>query len=143
MNMAKLTIVANITAKADKVDLVNTELEKLIDITRAEEGCLKNDLHQNNDNPARFVFYENWESRELWETHKGAQHLKDYMAATDGPVKEFTLNEMTRTAWFCRHRHSKSPIKINALRIAVCQERLLSVLVLRGVIGIDVQGILK
>ena len=34
---AKLTIVANITAKADKVDLVKAELEKLL-ILRAEEG---------------------------------------------------------------------------------------------------------
>jgi len=44
--LAKLTIVANVTAKADKIDLVKTELEKLIDITRAEEGCLQYDLHQ-------------------------------------------------------------------------------------------------
>ena len=32
--MAGLTIVASITAKADKIDLVKAELEKLIDITR-------------------------------------------------------------------------------------------------------------
>jgi quinol monooxygenase YgiN len=57
--MAKLTIVANITAKADKIDLVKTELEKLIDITRAEEGCINYDLHQDNENPAHFMFYEN------------------------------------------------------------------------------------
>ena len=92
--MAKLTIVANITAKADKIDLVKTELEKLIDITRSETGCINYDLHQDND----FLFYENWESRELWQAHMGNQHLKDYMAATDGAVEEFTLNEMTRIA---------------------------------------------
>jgi quinol monooxygenase YgiN len=39
--MSKLTAVANIKAKTDKMDLVKTELEKLIDITRAEEGCLQ------------------------------------------------------------------------------------------------------
>ncbi|CAM3686876.1 putative quinol monooxygenase [Rheinheimera salexigens] len=96
--MAKLTIVANITAKAEKIDLVKAELEKLVEITRAEKGCLQYDLHQDNENPAHFVFYENWESRELWQTHMGAQHLKDYMAATDGAVDLFTLNEMTRLA---------------------------------------------
>ena len=94
--MAKLTIVANITAQADKIDLVKAELEKLIPITPAEEGCIDYDLHQDNENPAHFMFYENWESRELWQTHMGAQHLQDYMAATDGAVEEFTLNEMTR-----------------------------------------------
>ena len=60
--MTKLTIVANITAKADQIDLVKAELEKLIDITRAEEGCLQYDLHQDNEKPAHFMFYENWAS---------------------------------------------------------------------------------
>ncbi|WP_299888189.1 putative quinol monooxygenase [uncultured Ruegeria sp.] len=93
--MAKLTIVANIKANPDKIDLVKAELIKLIDTTRAEEGCINYDLHQDNDNPAHLVFYENWESRELWQTHMGAQHLRDYLEATDGSVAEFTLNEMT------------------------------------------------
>lgn len=93
--MAKLTIVANIKANPDQIELVKTELIKLIDITRAEEGCINYDLHQDNDNPAHFMFYENWESRELWQTHMNNQHLKDYMAATEGAVAEFTLNEMS------------------------------------------------
>lgn len=96
--MAKLTIVANIKAKADKVDLVRAELEKLIPITRKEEGCIQYDLHQDHENPAHFLFYENWESRELWQAHMDNQHIKDYMAATDGAVEQFTLNEMTHIA---------------------------------------------
>ncbi|ELS01771.1 hypothetical protein Xen7305DRAFT_00014760 [Xenococcus sp. PCC 7305] len=96
--MSRLTIVAHIKAKSDKIDLVKTELEKLIDITRAEKGCLQYDLHQDNENPAHFLFYENWESRELWQTHMNNQHLKDYMIATEGAVEEFTLNEMKRIA---------------------------------------------
>ena len=94
--MAKLTIVAAITANTDKIDLVKSKLEKLINITRAEEGCINYDLHQENEYPAHFMFYENWESRDLWQAHMGNQHLKDYMAATDGAVEVFTLCEMTR-----------------------------------------------
>ncbi len=93
--MAKLTIVANITANPDQIDLVKAELMKLIPTTRQEEGCINYDLHQDNDNPAHFVFYENWESRDLWQTHMSAPHLAAYMKATDGAVAEFTLNEMT------------------------------------------------
>ena len=92
--MAKLTIVANIHASADRVELVKSELLKLITITRTEAGCLQYDLHQDNENPAHFMFYENWESRELWQTHMGAPHLAAYMAATEGAVETFTLNEM-------------------------------------------------
>ena len=94
--MARLTIVANIVAHADKVDLIKAELEKLIETTRSEAGCLQYDLHQDNDNPAHFLFFENWESRELWQQHMNAQHLKDYLAATEGAVENFTVNEMTR-----------------------------------------------
>ena len=97
-DMATLTIVANITAKADKIDLVKAELQELIDITRAEEGCSQYDLHQDNEDPSHFLFFEIWESRELWQKHMSAQHLQDYMAATEGAVEVFTLHEMTRLA---------------------------------------------
>ncbi|WP_298850030.1 putative quinol monooxygenase [uncultured Ruegeria sp.] len=93
--MSKLTIVANIKANPDQIDLVKAELIKLIEITRAEEGCINYDLHQDNDNPAHFLFHENWESRDLWQAHMGNQHLADYLNATEGAVAEFTLNEMT------------------------------------------------
>jgi len=96
--MSKLTIVANIKAKADKIDLVKAELLKLIDITRAEKGCINYDLHQDNENSGHFLFYENWESRELWQAHMENQHLQDYMAATEGAVEAFTVNEMTHIA---------------------------------------------
>jgi quinol monooxygenase YgiN len=91
-----LTIVANIHAKPDRIHLVKTELEKLIPVTRAERGCLQYDLHQDNENPARFLFYENWESRELWQLHMKAPHLVAYGKATEGAVAEFTLYEMSR-----------------------------------------------
>ncbi len=94
--MPKLTIIANIKAKTAKIDLVKTELEKLIDITRAEKGCLQYNLHQDNENPAHFMFYENWLSRELWLIHMNNQHLQDYITATEGAIEEFTLNEMTQ-----------------------------------------------
>ncbi|MBN2317110.1 MAG: antibiotic biosynthesis monooxygenase [Sedimentisphaerales bacterium] len=96
--MAQLTIVANIKAKADKMDLVKAELEKLIDITRAGEGCINYDLHQDNENPAHFLFNENWESRERWQKPMGSRHLQDDVAATQGAVEEFTVNEMTKIA---------------------------------------------
>ena len=95
MNMTQLTIVAKIEAKASDIDLVKTELLKLIEITRSEQGCINYDLHQDNDNPAQFIFYENWKTRELWQAHMANGHLKAYMTATEGKVETFTLNEIT------------------------------------------------
>lgn len=91
-----LTIVARIEAKPEYIERVKAELTKLIEPTLQEKGCLQYDLHQDNDNPAVFLFYENWESRELWQVHMQSPHLQGYMAATDGAVAEFTLNEMSK-----------------------------------------------
>jgi quinol monooxygenase YgiN len=75
--------------------LIKTELLKLIDITLAETGCINYDLHQDNENPAHFVFYENWETRELWQSHMAGKHLKDFVSNTEGTLDLFTVNEMT------------------------------------------------
>ena len=93
--MAKLTIVAHITAQPDKIDLVKSELQKLIAPTQAEQGCIQYDLHQDNENPAHFMFYENWESRDLWQVHMNTEHLASFKAATEGALADFTLHEMT------------------------------------------------
>ncbi|WP_067520410.1 putative quinol monooxygenase [Endozoicomonas ascidiicola] len=92
--MNKLTIVADIVANKDHIDLVKKELLKLIDVTRAENGCIQYDLHEDNNNPAHFVFYENWESYELWQIHMKNPHLTDYLNATEGAVESFIVYEM-------------------------------------------------
>lgn len=91
----QLTIVAKILAKEEKRDLVKSELLKLIDTTRKEEGCINYDLHQDNENPNLFLFFENWMSRDLWQKHMKNVHLTEYMKATEGAVEDFVLNEMT------------------------------------------------
>lgn len=92
----KLTIVVRIEANSDKIELVKAELLKLVEPTLKEAGCIQYDLHQDNENSAIFVFYENWESRELWQEHMNNTHLAEYMKATEGAVASFTLNEMTK-----------------------------------------------
>ena len=96
--MTQLTIVASIKAKADKIDLVKTALIKLIGTTRSEAGCINYDLHQDNEDPASFLFYENWESRELWMAHMGNEHINQFNSATQGAIDGFSLSEMTKIA---------------------------------------------
>lgn len=96
--MPNLTIVANVRAKPDQIDLVKAELEKLVPVTRAEDGCIQYDLHQDNENPAHFLFYEVWASRELWRVHMNAPHLAAYIDATRGALVGFDVSEMTHIA---------------------------------------------
>ena len=95
--MPNLTIVAHIIAKADKIEPVKAELLKLIAPSREDQGCVQYDFHQDNENPAHFMFYENWESRELWQEHMATAHLAEFKAATDGMLENLTLHEMTKT----------------------------------------------
>ena len=93
--MTTLTIVANIIAKQSHIQLVKNELLKLIEITRLEDGCINYDLYQDNENKTNFMFYENWESKELWQQHMNNDHLKSYVEATQGAVDSFIVNEMS------------------------------------------------
>ena len=91
----QLTIVVRILAKEEKRELVRTELLKLIAPTRAEEGCINYDLHQDNENPNLFLFFENWTSRELLQMHSKSAHVAAYRKATEGAIEDFVLNEMS------------------------------------------------
>ncbi len=91
-----LTIVARIEAKKEGIDLVKSELLKVIEPTRAEAGCLQYDLHQDNDHPEVFLFYENWESRALWQDHMNSEHLAAYKAAAGDAIESVVISEMTR-----------------------------------------------
>mgnify|MGYP000064513002 CR=1 FL=1 len=96
--MTKLTIIANIIAKDGQVELVRSELIELIDKTRGEQGCINYDLHQDNQNPAHFVFHENWESEAALDAHLASEHIAGYVAAVEGAIESFTLNRMTHIA---------------------------------------------
>ncbi|MCF2948006.1 antibiotic biosynthesis monooxygenase [Paraglaciecola aquimarina] len=93
--MPHLTIVANITAKADKVELVKNELLKLVQPSLKDAGCINYVLHQDNVNPTLFMFYENWQTRELWQEHMNTSHVKALNEATEGAIEHVSLQEMT------------------------------------------------
>lgn len=44
------------------------------------------------------MLHENWEARELWQTHKNNQHSQGYMAAIKNAVEQFTLYKMAHIA---------------------------------------------
>lgn len=91
-----LVIVASIEAIAGQEDRVRDALGNLIEPTLKEAGCIQYDLHQDNDNPALFLFYEIWENRELWQDHLKSPHILANGPATEGAVASVTVSEMTK-----------------------------------------------
>ena len=91
----QLTIVAQITARPEHFELVKKALIQLIAPTRAEEGCINYDLHQDLESKNLFFFYENWESREHWNAHRKTAHIQAYKEATEGMIEGVKLNLMS------------------------------------------------
>ena len=94
--MTRLTIVAVIMVDPTKVDAIKPLFKLMIAGTLSEAGCVQYDLHQDNQDPSRFLFYETWATRELWQDHMSAPHVKAFQSATDGMVTSVELFEMTR-----------------------------------------------
>lgn len=93
-----LTIIAKVEAKKESLTQVKAELLKLIAPTLKEDGCIQYDLHQDNENPSVFMFFENWESQDLWEAHMQSSHLKAFVESTDGLLVDLTVYQMSKVS---------------------------------------------
>jgi len=94
--MSILTVVAKIVAKQQSVKTVKNELLKIIEPTRKEEGCIEYYLHQDNDNPAVFVVYENWKNEAELDAHMKTPHFKALVAAVGDITEEVVIHKLTR-----------------------------------------------
>ena len=96
--MSKLTVVAKLVVKKESIENVKSELLKLIEPTRKEDGCIEYTLHQDNDDPAVFVFYETWESLNHLQMHVNSDHYKAYAQAVGDMIEAKVVHKMTRIA---------------------------------------------
>jgi quinol monooxygenase YgiN len=70
-----VTVVATFEARPGKEAALKQALLSLLAPTRKEAGCLNYDLHQSPDTPAKFLFHENWTSKELLDAHLKSPHI--------------------------------------------------------------------
>jgi len=78
-----LTVIARLVAEPDKIEETRKFLLDLVRPTRTEPGQVEYHLHQDNDNPAEFTFYENWINRAEWDAHMELPHLKEFARRAD------------------------------------------------------------
>lgn len=93
--MSTVTVVAKIVAKEEAIEAVRTELLKMMPPTRQESGCLEYRLHQDNQAPSVFLFYENWENISCLEQHPNSPHYKNYAAAVQNLIADKVVHKMT------------------------------------------------
>lgn len=93
--MSTVTVVAKVIAKSNSIEAVKAELLKILTPTRQEEGCIEYRLHQDNDDPSVFVFYENWKNLACLEQHMNSAHFQAYVAAVGDLIADKVVHKMT------------------------------------------------
>lgn len=96
--MSKITVVAQLVAKKGAVVEVRAEALKMVVPTRQEPGCLEYRLHQDNEDPAVFIFYENWENAACLEQHLASNHYQAYAAAVGDLLAGKAVHKLTEIA---------------------------------------------
>ncbi|MGC9964979.1 MAG: putative quinol monooxygenase [Syntrophobacteraceae bacterium] len=72
----------NVVARFKAMEGMDRKLKELlltlIEPSRSDEGCIDYELHQAIDEPALFIFYETWESREHLDRHSSTPHVQHF-----------------------------------------------------------------
>jgi quinol monooxygenase YgiN len=88
MNAKPLTVIARIKAKPGKESQVRQELLSLVAPSRKDDGCINYDLHQATDDPALFLFHENWVSKPHLDAHLAKPDLQAALGRVGQMVAE-------------------------------------------------------
>jgi len=71
-----LTVVARLQAKPGQETQLRQQLQRLVEPTRTEPGCIAYELHESKSEPGHFLFYEVWKSDADLEKHFLTSHMK-------------------------------------------------------------------
>ena len=88
MDKPPLTVFAEFHAKPGREEELRGLLMGLLEPTRKEQGCLRYDLHRDNDKPGHFLFFENWTSMALLQAHLASPHLTSFQARSADLLEE-------------------------------------------------------
>ena len=80
MSTDTIRVVARITAQPAKVQELKSVLLRLIEPSRAEEGCIRYELHQSETDAADFVFLEEWANGAAIVAHMQTRHVQEALA---------------------------------------------------------------
>ena len=95
MTKKTLSVTALFQAYPGKEEELKNALLSLVAPTLKEKGCLNYDLHQSPEDPTKFLFYENWTSREELDAHLQSDHVK----AALQHVKELSAKPLEIGFW--------------------------------------------
>ena len=74
----KKIISAQIFIKAEKVDEFLAATKELIELSRAEEGCISYTLYQDPHDSTKFFFFEEWKNQAAVDYHFSTEHFQNF-----------------------------------------------------------------
>jgi len=83
MSEKTITVVATFQARPGKEAELKKALIGLVAPTRKEAGCINYDLHASPEDPAKFMFHENWASQALLDAHLKSPHIAALLPRVD------------------------------------------------------------
>jgi len=81
--MKTLTVIATFQARHGKETALREALIGLIAPTRKEAGCINYDLHESPEDPAKFLFHENWTNKAALDAHMQTPHIQKLLPRVD------------------------------------------------------------
>ncbi|MFC2415977.1 putative quinol monooxygenase [Neisseria elongata] len=85
--MSNIKITAIVAVKAEHRTELLDVFTALVGESRKESGNLRYDLHQDLQNPNRFVFFENWKDQAAVDSHNASVHFQNFLKALDGKTE--------------------------------------------------------
>ena len=85
MSQNLLIVVAEMTARSGKEAELRQKLTGFVAPTRAENGCVQYDLHEEENQPGHFLFFERWTSAQALEAHLASPHIASVLPEL-GPI---------------------------------------------------------
>lgn len=86
-----IKIVALITVKPEHRETLSDLFAQLVQASRAEAGNDSYDLHQDIQNPDRFVFVESWKSQAAVDEHNASAHFQAFVKAIEGKADHLEI----------------------------------------------------
>ncbi len=74
------TLIVSIQVKKGEEKTFLDAAKPCIAATVKEKGCKRYELHQDLENPTKFILFERWDSVKDLEAHLGADHTKKLLA---------------------------------------------------------------
>ncbi len=97
MNSEKIVLVARLKVKKDKIEEAKEAALALVEVSRAEAGCINYDIHQAIDDETVFVWHETWATKTALDEHFAMSYFNEFFAKVGEVAEEppqITLTKM-------------------------------------------------